>query len=92
MMLIAGLTTAIAIVAVLGVIAYRLFTWQGSGARPASSPDVTSLLPKGARVVATAVANDRIVVTIEVNGRTEIRTFDLRTLQPAGRLRLDPAP
>jgi hypothetical protein len=49
-------------------------------------------LPKGARVVSTTAANDRIIVTIEVGGRTEIRTFDLRSLKPAGRLQLQPAP
>jgi hypothetical protein len=93
MMLIAGLTTMLAIAAVLGVIGYRLFTLQGSAPAPAGAPpDVTAELPKGARVVATAAANDRIVVTIEVGGRTEIRTFDLRTLRPAGRLQLPSQP
>ena len=48
---------------------------------------MTALLPKGARIVATAVAEDRIVVTVEVGGAVEIRTFDLKTLKPAGRLR-----
>jgi hypothetical protein len=93
LMLIAGLTTGLAIMAVLGVIAYRLFTLQGSAPPPpATAPDVTALLPKGARVVSTAAANDRIVVTIEVSGRTEIHVFDLRSLKPAGRLQLQPAP
>jgi hypothetical protein len=93
LMLIAGLTTMLAIAAVLGVIGYRLFTLQGSTSPPpAGAPDVAALLPKGARIVATAAANDRIVVTIEVDGRTEIRTFDLRSLQPAGRLHLQSAP
>jgi hypothetical protein len=92
LMLIAGLTTMLAIAAVLGVIGYRLFTLQGSVA-PASAtpPDVMAQLPQGARVVSTAAANDRIVVTIEVSGRIEIRTFDLRSLKPAGRLQLQPA-
>jgi hypothetical protein len=88
MMLIAGLTTMLAIAAVLGVIAYRLFTLQGSAPATAAPPDLTAALPKGARVISTAAANDRIVVTVEVGGRTEIRTFDLRTLRPTGRLRL----
>jgi hypothetical protein len=92
LMLIAGLTTMLAIAAVLGVIGYRLFTLQGSAPAPAAAPDVTTLLPKGARIVATAAANDRIVVTLEVEGRTEIRTFDLRTLRPVGRLQFQPEP
>ena len=93
LMLIAGLTTMLAIAAVLGVIGYRLFTLQGSAPpAPAAPPEITALLPKGARVVSTAAANDRIVVTIEVGGRTEIRTFDLRSLKPAGRLQLQSEP
>ena len=35
----------------------------------------------------TAVAGDRIVVTVDVGGAVEIRTFDAATLRPAGRLR-----
>ena len=84
LMLISGVTTLVAIAAVLGVIGYRLFRVEGSVAAPA---DVTALLPRGARIVATALSDERIAVTIEVAGATEIRTFDLRTLRPTGRLR-----
>ncbi len=42
---------------------------------------MTALLPKGARIVATAVAEDRIVVTIDVGGAIEIRTFDVQDAQ-----------
>jgi hypothetical protein len=92
MMLIAGLTTMLAIFAVLGVIGYRLFTLQGSAPAPGTVPELTTALPKGAKVVSTTAANDRIVVTIEVDGRTEIRTFDVRTLRPTGRLQLSSQP
>ncbi len=34
----------------------------------------------------------RIAVTIEVGGAIEIRTFDLRTLKPAGRLKFATEP
>jgi hypothetical protein len=88
MMLIAGLTTAIAIAAVLVAIGYRLFTAEGSSA----IKDITATLPKGARINATAVAGDRLVLVLDVNGRTEIRTFDARTLKPAGRLRFTTEP
>ncbi len=57
-----------------------------------SAGDVTAMLPKGARVIATAVADDRIAVTVEAGGSTEIHTFDLRTLRPAGRLRFAAEP
>ena len=82
-MLIAGLTTALAIGAVLIAIGYRLFRSEGS----AAVPDVTAILPKGARLVAAAVAGEQLVVTLDVAGATEIRTFDARTLKPTGRLK-----
>ena len=83
MMAISALTTLFAVVAVLGVVSYRLLRSDGS----ASVADVTAMLPKGARIVSTAVAEDRIAVTVEVNGAVEIRTFDLRSLKQTGRLR-----
>jgi hypothetical protein len=82
LMLIAGLTTALAIAAVLIAIGYRLFRTEGSSV----AADVTATLPKGARIVATGVAGDRLVVTLDIGGTTEIRTFDIHTLKPAGRL------
>jgi hypothetical protein len=82
LMLIAGLTTALAVAAVLIAIGYRLFRTEGS----AATSDTTATLPKGARILSTAVAGDRLVVTLEVGGATEIRTFDARTLKPTGRL------
>jgi hypothetical protein len=45
------------------------------------------MLPKGAKIVATGVSGERLVVTVDVGGTIEVRTFDARTLQPAGRLR-----
>jgi len=88
MMLIAGLTTALAVCAVLIAIGYRLFRAEGS--RPAA--DVTAMLPKGARITATAVAGDRIVVTLDAAGSVRIETFDLQTLKPAGTLRFASEP
>lgn len=83
MMMIAGLTTAVGVGALLVVIGYRLFKTDGSG----STADITATLPKGARIVATAAAGDRLAVTIDIGGVTEIRTFDAKTLKPAGRLK-----
>jgi hypothetical protein len=85
MMLIAGLTTALAICAVLIAVGYRLFKSEGRAAEPVG--DVTATLPKGARIVSTGTAGDRLVVTLDVAGVTEIRTFDARTLRPAGKLK-----
>ncbi len=88
MMLIAGLTTALAVAAVLTAIGYRFFRAEGS--RPAA--DVTATLPKGARITATAVAADRLVVSLDVGGSVQIRTFDLHTLRPAGTLKFASEP
>jgi hypothetical protein len=82
LMLIAGLTTALAVAAVLVAIGYRLFRTEGS----AVATDATATLPKGARIVSTAVAGDRLVVTLDRGGAVEIRTFDAKTLKPTGRL------
>ena len=54
--------------------------------------DVTALLPKGAKVVSTAVADGRIAVTVEHGRPIEVRTFDLKTLKPTGRLRFATEP
>ena len=85
MMLIAGLTTAVAVGAVLIAIGYRLSRAEGSVTTAAS--EITATLPKGARIVSTAVAGDRLVVTLDIGGATEIRTFDAKTLKPAGKLK-----
>ena len=83
LMLIAGLTTALAVAAVLIAISYRLFRSEGS----VVTTDTASMLPKGARIVSTGIAGDRLVVTLDVAGVTEIRTFDAKTLKPAGKLK-----
>jgi hypothetical protein len=83
LMLIAGLTTALAVAAVLVAIGYRLYHIEGS----ADAADITATLPKGARIVSTGVAGDRLVVTLDIGGATEIRTFDAHTLKAAGRLK-----
>ena len=85
MMLIAGLTSALAVAVVLIAVGYRLYRSEGSPA--AATTDITATLPKGARIVSTAVAGERLVLTLDIGGVTEIRTFDARTLKPAGKLK-----
>jgi hypothetical protein len=84
MMLIAGLTTTLAVAAVLIAIGYRLFRSEGSAV---AAIDTVATLPKGARIVSTGTAGDRLVVTLEIAGTTEIRTFDARSLKPSGQLK-----
>jgi hypothetical protein len=88
LMLISGFATLLGIAVVVGVIGYRFFRADGSVA-PAEG---TAMLPRGVRVIATAVANDRLAVTIEQGGTVEVRIFDLKTLRPAGRLRFATEP
>jgi hypothetical protein len=85
MMLIAGLTSALAVAVVLIAVGYRLYRGEGSPA--AATTDITETLPKGARIVGTAVAGERLVLTLDIGGTTEIRTFDAKTLKPAGKLK-----
>ncbi len=90
-MLISGLATVLGIAVVITVIGYRVYRTDGRGGPSQggaqTGADVTALLPKGARVVSTAVASDFIVVTVDIGGTVEIRTFDAKTLRPGGRLR-----
>ena len=82
LMLIGGLTIAIGIGAIFMVIGYRVFRSEGS----VPVTDLTATLPKGARITATGVSGDRLLVTLDIGGAVEIRSFDARTLKPAGRL------
>jgi hypothetical protein len=80
--------TALAIAAVFGVIGYRVFNSEGS--RPVA--EVSVAVPAGAKLVGTATSGDRLILTIESAGQTELRLFDLQTLQPRGRIRLRAEP
>jgi hypothetical protein len=82
LMLLATLTTAFAVAAVIGIIGYRLFGRGGA----ATIVNGTVFLPKGAHVDSTTVAGNRIVVTLEVGGVSQVRIFDLKTLQQTGQL------
>lgn len=84
MMMVAGLTTALGMSAILIVIGYRIWRGEASTSTPS---DLTEMLPKGARITSTSIAGDRLVVTIEAGGTLEIRTFDARTLKATGRLK-----
>jgi len=90
LMMIASVTTFVAIGAVFAVIGYRVFHWQGSAAPPASPAPEIAGLPAGAKVLSTAVGDGHVVLTLEVGGAVELRSFDLTTLKPLGRVRLAP--
>jgi hypothetical protein len=88
LMLVASLTTLIAVAAVLAVIGYRVFHLQGSAPLPMQE----AALPAGAKIVSTAVGDGHVVLTVEVNGALELRSYDLATLKPLARVRLTPTP
>ena len=71
------------------VIGYRL---SRSGGTSVATTDGIVVLPKGARVIASSVTDDRLVVTLDIGGATEIRTFDLKTLKETGRIRFATEP
>lgn len=89
LMALSGFATLLGIAVVLGIVGYRVFRSGGS----AAPSETTVLLPKGGRILHTAVAGDRVVVTVDIGGGViEIRTFDAQTLKPAGRLRFAAEP
>jgi hypothetical protein len=81
--------TFLALAVVLGIIGYRLFR-SGESAPTAMMAPVAANLPAGAKVLSSAVGDGHIVLTVEINGAIELRTFDLKTLKPLGQLRLAP--
>jgi hypothetical protein len=83
LMLISAVTTAVAIAAVVGVIGYRFYSSRGGAATITNG---TVFLPQGARVLSTTVSGGRIVVTLDLGGASEVRIYDLKTLQQTGRL------
>jgi hypothetical protein len=88
MMIGSSLVMIVGFLAVFGVIAYRL----SSGADRPRAPEALLALPAGARVISATAAEGRLIVTIEIGGASEVRIFDLATLEPRGRLRLAPQP
>lgn len=101
LMLVSNLFMVVAIGAVLVVVGYRLFRSEPAPPPPPPTPkpalaaipnDMTLTLPRGARIVQTAVAGDRLVLTLQIDGATEIRTFDIKTLRPTGRMSFATAP
>ena len=82
LMVLSSLIMLAGFLVVFGVIGYRLST----APQQDSAIEANVSLPAGARVLSTAVADGQLVVTIEAGGATEVRLFDLSTLQPRGRM------
>jgi hypothetical protein len=89
LMLISSLIMLGGLLAVFGVIAYRLSTTTPTptAAAETDAPIEANIgLPKGARVLSTAIANGRATVTMDIGGRTEVRVYDLATQKQLGRV------
>lgn len=76
------LIMVLGLASVFGVIAYRMLR-----SKPPAPGEVTASLPRDANIVSTAVTDGLLVLTLDIGGTVEIRTFRLDTLAPAGRLR-----
>jgi len=100
LMLVSMAVTVVAVGSVFGFIGYRMFKGEGTTAKTADKlPDASAIpteitlsLPRGARVIQSAVAADRLVITLAIDGKIEVRTFDVNTLQPAGRMNFSATP
>jgi hypothetical protein len=89
LMMIASVTTFVAIAIVFGVIGYKVYK-SGDAAPPL--PAAEASLPPGAKILSTAIGDRRLVLTVEIAGAVELRSFDLETLRPIARLRLESKP
>ena len=90
LMVISGLTTLVGIFAVLGVIGYRVFRAEGSARGYRRIHRAFCRRERGS--CRRRWPNDRIVVSVEIAGTLEIRTFDAVTLKPTGQLRFATEP
>lgn len=88
-MMIASVTTFIAIAVVFGVIGYKVY--KSADTAPAL-PAAEATLPPGAKVLSSAIGDRRLVLTVDIAGSVELRSFDLETLRPIARQRLETRP
>jgi hypothetical protein len=88
-MVISALTTVLAISALVTVIGYRVYA---GGAGFGAPTNEVIALPKGARVIAMAGSTGRVAVMIDVDGASELRVFDMKTLKETGRLHFSTEP
>ena len=79
--------TFLALAVVLMIVGYRVMTAAPS--IPVLT-EATLSLPPGAKVLSTAVSDGKIMVTVDINGASEILSFDQKTLKPVGRIQLKP--
>jgi hypothetical protein len=98
MVLIAGLTLGLGVIAVLLAVIYRIVTLEDNPAGPLAAgagPAAVDLdglgLPSGAEVVSTALDGDRLAVTFKAGGEFVILVLDASDMSVISRARI-PAP
>lgn len=92
-MMIASVTTFVAIGIVFAIIGYKVYKSGDNSQTVATTlPLAAAGLPAGAKVLSTAIGDRRVVLTVETAGAIELHSFDLETLRPIARLRLESKP
>jgi hypothetical protein len=93
-MMIASVTTFVAIAIVFAVIGYKVYkSGDNAQALAPTLPLAAAGLPPGAKVLSTTVGDRRVVLTVETQGgAVELHSFDLETLRPVARFRLESKP
>jgi hypothetical protein len=91
-MMIASVTTFVAIGIVFSIIGYKVYRSGDTAPAAAALPPAEASLPPGAKVLSSAIGDRRLVLTVDIGGTIELRSFDLETLRPLGRLRLESRP
>ncbi len=95
------LVTLLAVGSVLAFIGYRIYKAEETIDKkvdkivvqePAPPPEVTLSLPRNARIIQAGVAEERLVITLEIDGKIEVRVFDVKTLEPAARMGFSTTP
>ncbi len=98
LMLIAGLTLGLGILAVFAAILYRIATLDTTPATkaialnaPVPLVNLSAMgLPADAKLVSTALDGDRVALTYQGSAGTEIIVVDVRSGAVVGRLRVGP--
>jgi hypothetical protein len=101
LMLATILVTLLAVGGLFAFIGYRIYKSEEAIDKkvdkiplqvPAQPPEVTLSLPPNARIIQAGVAEERLVITLEIDGKIEVRVYDVKTLEPAARMGFSTTP
>lgn len=95
------LVTLLAVGGLFAFIGYRIYKSEEAIDKkvdkiplqvPTPTPEVMLSLPSNARIIQAGVAEERLVITLEIDGKIEVRTYDVKTLEPAARMGFSTTP